>query len=229
MLSHLYTRRLKLPDNRILDFQEDRAHFAALPYLFFTHDYAHTTEGKWLIPKRGSRRHFRATPTLLVVRHPIDTAVSMYFQQSRREENIADIGIYDFVSTRQGGLPTVIEFMNFWLAESSKIKRCKIVRYEDLSEDAYTTFKEIVEFFGFEFSEDEIRSAVEFADFGNLQKMEKAGELSDWRFSEGAEGDNDKLKVRRGKVKGYTDYFDDAQTAALEKLVAETLDAKFGY
>ena len=88
MLSHLYTSRLGLPETRILDFQDDRTVFPELPYLFFTHDFAHATGGRWLIPKAGSRGHFRGTPTLFVVRHPIDTAVSMYFQQLRREQGI---------------------------------------------------------------------------------------------------------------------------------------------
>ena len=229
MLSHLYTSRLGLPETRILDFQDDRTVFPGLPYLFFTHDFAHVTGGRWLIPKAGSRGHFRGTPTLFVVRHPIDTAVSMYFQQLRCEQGIKEVGIYEFVSANQGGLPTVIEFLNFWLEESSKIKRCKIVRYEDLSDDTFAAFRDVVRFFGFEFSDEEVRSAVDFADFGNMQKLEKSGQLSDWRFSENAEDDVDKLKVRRGKVKGYTDYFDEEQVAALEAMVADNLNGQFGY
>ena len=113
MLSHLFICRLGLPKTRILDFQEDRAELALLPYLFFTHDYAHTTGGQWLIPKSGSRRHFWETPTLFVVRHPIDTAVSMYFQESSRFKNFNDVDIYEFVNNYEGGLLTVIEFLNF--------------------------------------------------------------------------------------------------------------------
>ena len=79
------------------------------------------------------------------------------------------------------------------------------------------------------FSDEEVRSAVDFADFGNMQKLEKSGQLSDWRFSENAEYDVDKLKVRRGKVKGYTDYFDEEQVAALEAMVADNLNGQFGY
>ncbi|MEC7655577.1 MAG: sulfotransferase domain-containing protein, partial [Pseudomonadota bacterium] len=182
-----------------------------------------------LIPKAGSRGHFRGTPTLFVVRHPIDTAVSMYFQQLRCEQGIKEVGIYEFVSAYQGGLPTVIEFLNFWLEESSKIKRCKIVRYEDLSDDTFAAFRDVVRFFGFEFSDEEVGSAVDFADFGNMQKLEKSGQLSDWRFSVNAEDYVDKLKVRRGKVKGYTDYFDEEQVAALEAMVADNLNGQFGY
>ena len=84
-------------------------------------------------------------------------------------------------------------------------------------------------FFGFEFSDEEIRNAVDFADFGNMQKLEKSGQLSDWRLSEKAEGDVDKLMVRRGKVIGYNDYFDEEQVASLEAIVADNLNGQFGY
>jgi hypothetical protein len=36
-------------------------------------------------------------------------------------------------------------------------------------------------------------------------------------------------KVRKAKVGGYRDYFDDQQIAAMQQLVAERLDPVFGY
>ena len=182
--SNLYVRRFALPDRRILGFQDDREELPGLPYFFFTHDYAHVTQGQWLIPQRRSRRHFRATPTVFIARYPIDTAVSMYFQQSRRERNLDQVDIYDFVATHQGGLETIIEFMNFWARELPQIHAHKIVRYEGLSTDAYRSFAVITRFFNLDFDDADIRKAVEFSRFDNLQKLEKEGKLADWRFSE---------------------------------------------
>jgi alcohol sulfotransferase len=39
----------------------------------------------------------------------------------------------------------------------------------------------------------------------------------------------DSYKVRRAKVGGYRDYFDDAQIAAIDALVSERLDPVYGY
>jgi hypothetical protein len=229
MLSSLYVRRFALPDTRILDFQDDREELPGLPYFFFTHDYAHVTHGQWLIPQRRSRRHFRATPTIFIVRYPIDIAVSMYFQQSRRERNLDQVDIYDFVATHQGGLETIIGFMNFWARELPQIRVHKIVRYEDLSSDAYQSFGAITRFFDLDFDDADIRKAVEFSRFDNLQQLEKEGKLADWRFSETRVEDRDDMKVRRGKVGGYKDYFDEAQCKELERIVTETLDPVYGY
>lgn len=229
MLSHLYVRKLGLSKTRVLEFEEDRYTLPELPYFYFTHDYAHVTHGQWLMKERGSRRHFRRTPTLLIARDPIDIAVSMYFQQSRREENPVDGTMFDFVRYQKGGMLTAIEFLNFWAAELPRIKKHKIVRYEDLIADTVSGFGGIAEFFELGFDSTEIEEAVAFSDFGNLQKLERSGELADWRFSNGPTNDADQLKVRRGKVGGYKDYFDEAQCRELEQVVAETLNPIYGY
>ena len=229
MLSHLYTRRFGLAKTRVLDFQEDRTQFTELPFFFFTHDYAHVTGGRWLIPMRRRRRHFHVTPTVMIVRDPIDIAVSMYFQLTRREGHLNGIDLYDFVKSGQGGLVTIVEFMNFWARELPSIHRHLIIRYEDLFTSPLEKFGEIVHFFGLEFDPEDVQAAVEFARFENLQELEKAGELSDWRFSAGAENDEDHLKVRRGKIGGYHDYFSGEQCADLEKFVNATLDPVYGY
>ena len=145
MLSHLYVQRFGLSDNRVLDFQEDREEFPNLPYIFFTHDYAHVTQGRWLMPKNKHRQHFRATPTLMIVRNPIDTAVSMYFEMSNRGSHLKAMDLFEYVHSSEGGLPTIIEYLNFWAIELSNIRHHKLVRYEDLSVDTLTIFKEIVQ------------------------------------------------------------------------------------
>ena len=229
MLSHLYVRRFGLAKTRVLDFQEDRTQFPELPFFFFTHDYAHVTSGRWLIPMRRRRLHFRATPTVMIVRDPIDTAVSMYFQLTRREGHLNGVDLYDFVKLGKGGLVTIVEFMNFWARELPSIHRHLIVRYEELFTSPLEKFGEIVHFFGIEFDPEDVQAAVEFARFENLQELEKAGELSDWRFSDGAVNDEDHLKVRRGKIGGYQDYFSVEQCAELEKFVDAVLDPVYGY
>ena len=229
MLSHLYVRKLGLPATRVLRFEEDHRESSDIPYLFFTHDYAHVTHGQWLLPKNRSRRFYRNTPTLMIARHPIDTAVSMFFQQSRREGNVVEAEVFDFVRSHEGGLATTIHFLNLWAEELPRIRKHKLVRYEDLAADTNAVFGAIEQFFGLGFEPSDIREAVAFAGFENLQRLEKAGDLNDWRFSEGAESDDDRLKVRRGKVGGYADYFDEAQCRELEKIVADTLDPVYGY
>lgn len=229
MLSRLYVRRLGLPESRVLEFEEDRFEFPDIPYLYFTHDYAHVVDGQWLLPEACSRRYFRRARTLFIVRNPIDVAVSMYFQLSRRDRYDVNMPIFDFVRGHKGGLVTAIEFMNRWAVELPRIERHHVVRYEDLAADTVSQFTAIVRFFGLDFGDVEIRDAVAFASFQNVQALEKTGTFADWRFHSGGTEDVDSLKVRRGKVGGYRDYFDARQEAELEAMVAERLDPIYGY
>ena len=68
--------------------------------------------------------------------------------------------MYDFVTTHRGGLETIIEFMNFWARELPQIRKYKIVRYEDLSSDAYQFFGEITRFFDLDFEDADILSLI---------------------------------------------------------------------
>ena len=229
ILSKLFVVRLGLADDRILEFERDSVIVPGVPHLHFTHDFAHVIRGEWQLPVRCTRGYMHNKLVLLIVRNPIDTAVSMYFQQIKREHNLSDVEIFNYVRDWKGGLPTIIEFLNFWSGELLRIDRYLMVSYEELRADTIIHVNRIVRFFGFEFSNAEIAAAVAFADFDNLQQMEKKGQLSDWRFSKSAVDDEDRLKVRRGKVGGYRDYFDADQCAELEKIVADTLDPIYGY
>ena len=82
---------------------------------------------------------------------------------------------------------------------------------------------------GANFSEQEIQEAVEWASFDNLRKLETGG-----FFRQGGMGlrnpdDPNSFKVRRGKVNGYRDYFDDTQVDELEALVRAHLSPSLGY
>lgn len=48
----------------------------------------------------------------------------------------------------------------------------KIIRYEDMVQDSFNTFKQAVDFVGFNFSEIEIRKAIDATSFKNLKKQE---------------------------------------------------------
>ena len=78
---------------------------------------------------------------------------------------------------------------------------------------------------------EEIREAVEFSSYENMKKMEqkKTFWLSGGRMVPKDRNNPNTYKVRRAKVGGYRDYFDDDQVAQIEALVNSTLSPDFGY
>jgi len=176
------------------------------------------------------------------VRKPQDVAVSQFFQwkyrmrpakkaMNRYPEHGVDISVYDFVRDENQGLPHIIDFMNAWARELPKIRDLLVVRYEDLRASPEREMARIVEFFGMQPNEAFLRDTAEFASVENLRKKEQENYF--WRSGSRVQArdvnDPNTYKVRRAKVGGYRDYFDDDQIVELDAMVDSRLLPVFGY
>ena len=79
------------------------------------------------------------------------------------------------------------------------------------------------------FTRQEVDEAAAFASFENLRKLEASDFFKNSRLSPRNREDPDSFKVRRGKVGGYLDYFDERQIREMEDRVRSQLSAVFGY
>jgi hypothetical protein len=104
-----------------------------------------------------------------------------------------------------------------------------LVRYEDLRAEPVPTLLAITKLMGESFSDEEVRAAVEWGSFENLQKLETSGTFSQGGMRLVNANDPSTFKVRRGKVGGYREDFDDYQVAELEALVRENILPELGY
>jgi len=238
MLSRFYQVKHGLSARHLIGFDNLHRKNPAIPKLFFTHDnYIKDYTGN-----RDSKADFYDKKVVLLVRDPFDTAVSQFFQWKYRmrpgkkalnqyPQHGSDTSVFDFVMDPDAGLPKIIEYLNLWASEASKIKDLLIVRYEDLRADTEQALTRIVEFIGTPGSAEQIREAVQFASVENMRKMEekKTFWLSGSRMVAKDRSNPNSYKVRKAKVGGYRDYFDDQQIAAMQQLVAERLDPVFGY
>jgi hypothetical protein len=143
----------------------------------------------------------------------------------------ADISVYDFVKDENQGLSHIIQFLNNWATELPKIKNVLVVRYEDLRTHPEREMGRIVEFLGLEANAEFLRDTAEFASVENLRKKEQDNYF--WRSGSRVQAkdvnDPNTFKVRKAKVGGYRDYFDDDQVAELTAMVDSALLPKFGY
>ncbi len=238
MISRYYQLLYQLPDNILMGFDNYSRLNPKIPKIFFTHDnYLRGYTGN-----RDSKKDFYDKKTVLLVRHPLDVAVSQFFQWKYRmrpakkamnkyPEHDADISVYEFVKDENQGLPHIIDFMNDWARELPKIKDLLIVRYEDLRANPETQMARIVEFLGMEANDAFLRDTAEFASVENLRKKEQENYF--WRSGSRVQAkdvnDPNTYKVRKAKVGGYMDYFDDAEVAELDAMVEDKLLPVFGY
>jgi hypothetical protein len=238
MLSRLYQVKHGLSQRYLMGFDNFHHMNRAIPKVFYTHDnYIKDYTGNV-----DSKVDFYDRKVVLLARDPRDVAVSQFYQwQYRMKPNKKilnrypgegkEVSIFDFVMDKDAGLPKVIDFMNLWASEQSRLKGFFLLRYEDLRTQPEATLEKLLEFMGTPGTPEEIREAVEFSSYENMKKMEqkKTFWLSGGRMVPKDRNNPNTYKVRRAKVGGYRDYFDDDQVAQIEALVNSTLSPDFGY
>ncbi|MET1027563.1 MAG: sulfotransferase domain-containing protein [Dongiaceae bacterium] len=238
MLSRFFQLRFGLPENCLLSFDNLHGKNKAIPKVLFTHDnYIRDYVGAGT-----SKMAFYDKPTLLLVRHPADVAVSQFFQWRYRmlphkktlneyPAHGADVSIFDFVMNQDAGIRRATRFMNEWGKELPRIANCLVVRYEDMRANPQAELFRVMSWFGQKPTESEISQSVDFASFDNLKKLEtkRVFWLSGKRMVPGDKSNPDSYKVRRAKVGGYRDYFDDDQVREIDAYVRTHLDPVFGY
>jgi hypothetical protein len=238
MLSRFYQLRHGLSTRQLIGFDNLHKKDPAIPRLFFTHDnYIKDYTGN-----RDSKADYYDRKVILLVRDPLDTAVSQYFQWKYRmrpgkkslnqyPDHGSDTSVYDFVMDSDAGLPKIIDYLNLWATEASRIGSLLVVRYEDLRDDTADVLQRMLDFIGTPGNDEQIRMAVEFASVDNMRQMEEKRTfwLSGSRMVAKDRKNPNSYKVRKAKVGGYRDYFEDAQIERMQQLVAQRLDPMFGY
>ena len=238
MLSRLYQQMYGLPQRALIGFDNFHNINNAIPRMFFTHDnYIGNYTGH-----TDSKVDFYNKKVVLLARDPRDVAVSQFFQWKYRlksskrainkyPEQDSDISLFDFVMKSETGLRWVIGFLNLWAQEARHMEDFFLLRYEDLKANPVQTLEKLVEFMGAPANKEHIRDAVDFASYENMKRMEEKRTfwLSGGRMVPKDRSNPNSYKVRRAKVGGYRDYFDDRQVQQIEAFVKENLSPFFGY
>ena len=238
MLSRAYQLKGGVDARELLDFDNLRKLDASLPAVFFTHNnYLRDYTGNW-----ESKEHFQGKKIVLLVRDPRDVAVSQFFQwQFRMRPNKkfindypphgSDINVWDFVQDEKAGAPRIVDYFNGWARAMPGHGEMLVVRYEDMRSDPARVLADVLAFTGTEVSGEQVQEAVDFAAYDNMKKMEQDKFFKDSggvRVKPGDKDNPDSFKVRKAKVGGYRDHFNEEQLAWLDAQV-DQLDPMFGY
>jgi hypothetical protein len=233
MISRMYQRHYSLEENQLLEFDNFHRQNREIPPLLFTHGYYLRQE----IESTGSAARCAKKKLLFLLRNPCDVAVSEYFQSTKRAKQSKvdlygidkEMPMFDFVMRGPMGIPAIVAYLNSWSGSLDKVDHVLRVRYEDLRAEPVEGLSQVSQFLGAPFSAETIQEAVDFADFENLKNLEKQDFFNNSRLRPRNPDDPDSFKVRRGKVEGYRDYFDEDQIRQMEELVRSRLAPIFGY
>lgn len=245
MLSRLYHMKYGLPPERIVKSDEFNNRNPDLPVFLFTNGhYAYESATRSVLEETQQGPAEQRKKVILLARNPCDLAVSWHIQFTKRtkaykREQInhwlhnpidpATIERWDFAMHEEMGLPGLIEFHNDWAQRVLDRYGGAVVRYEDLRAEPVEALRRVVSFLEAPFSDEEIRHAVEFASFDNLRQLEISGFFKNSGMKLRNPNDADTLKVRRGKVGGFRDYFTEEQVAQMEQMMSERMTLSLGY
>ncbi len=237
MLSRLYQSRYGLPPRRIVKSDEFYNIDSTMPrFLVSNAYYSYESETQRVLDDPAE---MATKKVILLARNPLDVVVSWYLQFTGRTKAykreminstlqnpltaLDTTTMWEFVTHEELGLAGVIKFHNLWAERLSKDDNGMILHYEALRAEPHKAMAELIAFMEEPFNEKEIADAVAFGDFDNMRKMELSGYFKNSSMALRTKNDPNKLKVRKGKVGGYKDYFNTSQLETLESMVEEKL------
>lgn len=242
MLTRLYAQRHGIPESDFARYPALADANPAIPGFAATNGwYSYERAVGDLLQPGHQDAELAAKPVVLLARNPLDIAVSWFFQFTRRQSDHKqelinadlsrpvdrrNIDMWEFVRESEIGLPSLIAFLNYWDAALGSLDHALLTSYEELRADPAGVVRKITTLMGDAFSEAEIADAVEFASFDNLRKLESEGFFRAGGLTLRNASDPESFKVRRAKVGGYRDYFDEEQVAELEALVQRDLSPR---
>ena len=139
-----------------------------------THDaFTRTADHEWMFPAEVT------WGAIYLVRNPLDVAVSFaHHRAASFPQTVRDLCDRDFVlSDGKRGLS--VQLRQILLTWSGHVRswldspnRVHLMRYEDMKNDPFTTFKRAADFLELGKSDAEIKAAIEQCEFSRLQRQE---------------------------------------------------------
>lgn len=238
MVTKVLEQKLSLEPGPLIDFDNLHKRDTRAPRIAVTHN-------RWLPylrpPISGNEcRQYYGSRVLILVRNPLDTCVSQYFQWLHRsvETTIAlkawpprssGLSLLDFLEHETTGVERLCGELNLWRRESIKFRDALFIRYEDLLEDTTAYLGQALAFLRIDASTEVVQNAVDFCAFRNMRKREVRQDSALNTTTRHSQPDEIHLKTRRGGAGGYREYFPSDTCNRLEKLVNAKLDPAFGY
>ncbi len=209
-----------------------------IPNVVFSHD---DNKNFFLPPRKikKSKRKYKNSKIIFLVRDPRDVLVSSYFEKTKRvklgkrEDSFwqkFNGTISDYIYEKKGGFDTIIEFYNLWHKNKNIPQDFLLIRYEDLYNNTLNELNKIINFLNLkDVSEKSKSNAINFASFNNMRKIEEKGGTRSDKLKPADINDTASYKTRKGKIGDYKNYFSEQEIKYLNKKMKNNLSSYFGY
>lgn len=157
------------------------------------------------------KRLFLNRPVIIMMRDPRDVIVSSYFHATRQKHSFQG-GLEEFIADPERGLPALVRYLNGW-AKGLENRKTHVLSYEKLMADTAAETAKVLSFLGCAVNPLELERAVEAGRFSAMKEQELSIGIPAHEYDR---GDDESLRMRRGKVGGFTDYLNVGQIRLIE-------------
>lgn len=179
---------------------------------------------------------FRNLRVVLLVRHPLDTLVSLYMQERYRNADAPFTGtVAEFIEHGVFGLDKLLRFYRVWADGKGDVAAFHLWRYEDALASPVEEFSRLLTFLNEPVRADIAARAVKFAAFDNVRALELSGRQPVYKssgfpiFATADFSNPDARHVRKGKAGGYREDIPAELLKGLEDRVVTGMPVLYGY
>ena len=155
---------------------------------------------------RPSRPLFRDRPVIFMTRDPRDVVVSAFYHATEHKKRFAGT-MEAFLAHPELGLPAFVAYHGRWGAALLQRPHV-VVTYEALTAESVATVRRIVDFLGWPVDVAAIEKAVAMSSFDRMRRAEMRSGVPGHAYDRGNE---EALRVRKGRIGGFRDDLSDAQ------------------
>ncbi|MEW5769959.1 MAG: sulfotransferase domain-containing protein [Pseudomonadota bacterium] len=170
-----------------------------------------------------SEDKFGLKKIVFLLRSPLDTVVSRYFQHARvfTDDRSWKGSIKEFIRSEKG-IAAYCTHLNSWADFLAGNRSVHILSYEAMHRDIVGSVRGVLEFMGIPIEEGNLAQAISLSSFEAMQEVETRTRIPGFNFSFSAD-DPESTRVRKGKVGGYSAYLDEDDIAYVQAFCEEKL------
>jgi len=171
-------------------------------------------------PEYIAENYSRDARVVFLHRNPGDVVVSYYAEKatSVRSGEVYGGTISEFIRDPELGIRAILAFNTSWRRQLPEFAAHLVISYEDLHDDIPLYARRIVDFLGFEYEPEELLEAIAYADFGNMQKIERGEGTNYLEHYKGSYGKS-VGRVRKGKVDAFRSELSADDVAYIEEMM----------
>lgn len=167
--------------------------------------------------KKMTKYAMNKSQCIYMIRCPLDTIVSWYFQMVvRRKNRTMPQEINKFCIKN---IQKVIDHHLSVLENKKSFKSFHIISYEKLKQNGVEEIKSLLDFCNKPTSYDEIKKVYEECEFEKMKMFHKSKEHSGKNYALHSDNGPEAQKVRKGKIGGYVDYLTEDTIKELNKIL----------